>query len=270
MAEELRNIEPIRSLLLHKPLAILSDIDGTLAPIVPNPDEACVSDRAHAALTGLIAAGAKVGLITGRALERARAMAGLDEAIFATSHGLNIWAGGEVEAPAELREWVERAQALIAELDDMEAAGVTVEDKGVLVAFHYRRAPSEAAALAAIRSAIAKPSSAGFRVQHGRKVIELRPPIDIDKGTAAVELVRRMGARAVLCMGDDATDVDMFRAVRTMRSDGIPTTIVAVDSPEVTDDVLAASDYYVRDVTGVEWLLEETLKALTGPTPTNP
>jgi trehalose 6-phosphate phosphatase len=267
MAEELRDIEPIRPILAQRPLGILSDIDGTLAPIVENPAEARISARNHAALTALISAGVKVGLVTGRALEVARAIADLQGAIYATSHGLNIFDGETVEAPAALAEWVTRAREIVAASADLEATGVTVEDKGALVAFHYRRAPSEASAVLAIDSLVASGVAQGFRVLRGRKVVELRPPLDVDKGTAAHELVQRMEARAVVCMGDDETDVDMFHAVAAMRGKGLAAAIIGVESSEVSERLLAICDYYVLGVEGVERLLEEMLRALPGRAP---
>jgi trehalose 6-phosphate phosphatase len=94
-------------------------------------------------------------------------------------------------------------------------------------------------------------------------VVEIRPPIEINKGTAAVDLARRMEARAVLCMGDDLTDVDLFEGVRSLRSEGVESAIVAVISPEVQEEVLAAADYNVEGVPGVEDLLESVLRVIT-------
>ena len=93
-------------------------------------------------------------------------------------------------------------------------------------------------------------------------VIELRPPLDVDKGTALAELSRRMGAGAVICIGDDITDVDMFRRVTAMRERGTPGATVAVESAEATDEVLDGADYSVDGVAGVEWLLAEIVRAL--------
>jgi trehalose 6-phosphate phosphatase len=134
---------------------------------------------------------------------------------------------------------------------------VVVEDKGEILAFHYRRADVEADALAAIRSAIASSETAKhFAVQEGRKVYELRPPLQINKGTAARELAERMGAKAVLAMGDDVTDLLMFEAVRAMP---VPSVVVGVWNEE-WPEVVESGDYFVRGVPGVEWLLDEMVR----------
>jgi trehalose 6-phosphate phosphatase len=263
MAEELRDIEPLRPLIARSPLAIFSDIDGTLAPIVPNPEDASISPRARAAIQKLLAAGARVAFITGRALEKARQIVDVEGAYFAANHGINVYADGEVETPEEVRPYVAWAQQVIRDLADIDVPGVIVEDKGPVVAFHYRQAPSDAQAVAAIRAAISSSEAASrFRVQDGRKVIELRPPLDLDKGTAVVALAQSMGAAAVLCLGDDATDLDMFRGVQQLRAEGTPGANISVWSAEINPLVLESTDYFLRGVEGVEWLLEEVLRAL--------
>jgi trehalose 6-phosphate phosphatase len=263
MAKPLRDIEPIRPLLAHRPLAVFSDIDGTLAPIVPDARDARVSGRAREALRDLMALGVGVGLITGRDLAKAREMTGLDGAWYAANHGLTLSAGGVDETPEAVLSFVPRAQAVIRETAGVASAGVSVEDKGPIVAFHYRRALSPEEARAAIEAAIdGSPSAGAFRVHEGRMVVELRPPLDVDKGTALEELSRRMGPGAVICLGDDRTDVDMFRRVTAMRDGGTPGATVAVESSEATDEVLAVADYCVDGVAGVEWLLGEIVRAL--------
>ena len=263
MAAELRDIEPLRSLLACEPLGIVSDIDGTLAPIVPNPDDAAISARCRALLHALMAKGVRVALISGRSLEKARAMAGLPGALLAANHGLEVWVDGQAETPEAVREYWQRARNVVREVAGMHIPGVTAEDKGPVLAFHYRQAGTRADAREAILQALrASPSARDFRVHEGRKVIELRPPLAIDKGTALADLVARMGARAVLCLGDDATDVDMFRRVAGLRRDGTPGVNVAVYSAEASPLVLEGADYWVRGVPGVEWLLGELVTAL--------
>ena len=263
MAKQLRDINPIRPLLAHRPLAVFSDIDGTLAPIVPDPQDARVTDRAREALRDLMSLGVGVGLITGRDLAKAREMTGLAGAWYAANHGLTLSAGGVDETPEAVRDFLPRVQAVIRETAGVESAGAFVEDKGPIVAFHYRRAASPEEARAAIDAALsASAAAAAFRVHEGRMVVELRPPLDVDKGTALAELLRRMGAGAVICIGDDITDVDMFRRVRELREGGTPGATVAVESPEATDAVLDGADYSVDGVAGVEWLLEGIARAL--------
>ncbi len=258
MAEELRDIAPLRPLLEHRPLALLSDIDGTIAPIVPLPDDSAVTPRAREAILRLIDGGVRVAFVTGRPLETARRMVGIEEAYYATNHGLDVWAPGVGrETPVEVRPYVHWARDVLREIGGIDAEGVVIEDKGAILAFHYRMAPDAEVALTAIKSAILRSeASEHFAVQEGRKVYELRPPLLINKGTAAQMLVTRMGAASVLTMGDDITDFEMFEGVRTL---GLPHAVVGVwnaEEPEVAE----RADYFVHGVVGVEWMLGELVR----------
>jgi trehalose 6-phosphate phosphatase len=262
MAEELRDIGPLLPLLDHQPFAVISDIDGTLAPIVPNPEDARVTEGARESLRGLIDHGVAVAFATGRALEMAREMAGLDGVDIGANHGIDLYIAGERRTPEAVRPYVAWAREIVAAAGDI-GSGVTVEDKGPVLAFHYRNAPDEAAAIAGINAAIESiPAAAHFDRQWGRKLIELRPRLALNKGTAARELLQHVGAASVLVMGDDVTDLDMFAAVSELREAGVPVTRIAVWSPEVDVRMLEESDYFVRGVEGIEWLLDEVLTVL--------
>ncbi len=93
-------------------------------------------------------------------------------------------------------------------------------------------------------------------------VIELRPPLDIDKGTAVETLADRLGVRGIICLGDDITDVDLFTALRRLRAQGLGGAAVAVASQEAAPEVAQAADYAVQGPEGIEWLLSEMVRAL--------
>ena len=263
MAIELHDIEPLRPLLKHRPLGILSDIDGTVAPIVPNPEDAHITARASELIGSLLDAGVRIAFVTGRALEKAREMVEFPDVYFAANHGLNILVNGTIETPESVRPYVGWAGDVLKDLSVIAVPGVVVEDKGPVIAFHYRKAESEAEAVEAIWAAIRSSQAAqAFRVQEGRKVLELRPPLSIDKGTAVDTLAKRMEVQSVICLGDDATDMDMFLGVERLKAHGLPAVSVAVWSPEIPATVLDHTDYMVRGVEGTEWLLQELLKAI--------
>lgn len=264
MAEELPALDPLLPLLGKQPLGIVSDIDGTLSPIVPDPEEARITPRCLALLHDLLARGVRVALVTGRALEKARSMARVEGVAFAANHGLNLWIDGKEETLEEARDYAIKAGELLRDIRPLDHVGVTIEDKGPVLAFHYRRAPDPGTARSAILDAIrASPLSSEFQLQEGRKLIELRPPLPLDKGTALQALARRLHMAAILCLGDDTTDLDMFRGVRELRESGeVPGTSVAVAGEEAAPVLMEAADYWVRGVEGVEWLLGEVLRAL--------
>jgi len=263
MAAPLKDIEPLRPLLAQRPLGLVSDIDGTLAAIVARPEDAAVSPRCRALLSELLGEGVRIAVITGRSLDVARTMVGLDGVAYAANHGLSLWVDGHEETPAAVARYVGLAREALSELAGLETPGVRLEDKGPVLALHYRGASDEEAARqAALRAIESSRAARAFRVHQGRKVIELRPPLAIDKGTALAGLARRLGLKSVICLGDDATDVDMFRAVARLREGGLPAAIVAVRSEEGTAEVLASADYWVDGVPGVEWLLGALVAAL--------
>ena len=262
-AVPLTDIDPLRPLLTVEPLGLFSDIDGTLSPIVEWPEDARVTPRCRELLLDLIRKGVRVALITGRELDVARAMAGLEGAAYAASHGLDFLVGGSIEMRVSVSEYPALVDRVIREASDLAELGITIERKGAGVAFHYRRAADEAAALAGIERAIGSGrATRHFQRIEGRKVVELRPDVEASKGTAARHLAHRLGVKSIICLGDDRTDVDMFQSVAALAKEGLETRSVAVMSLEIHPDVLAAADYTVEGVGGVESLLAELADAI--------
>lgn len=264
MAHLLASIEPLLPVIRQRPLGLLSDIDGTLSPIVPRPEDATVPEAIRVPLRQLAAKGVKVALITGRSLEMARRMVGLDDASYAADHGLTLWLEGRREAAPGLAEY--DALARQAE-DDLRALsqtvpGVQLENKGALLAVHYRRAEGPGAREAILETLARSQAAQRFRLQEGRMVVELRPPLQADKGTALEMLIARLGLQAVICLGDDITDIDMFASLRSLRAERLAGASVVVASREAAPEVGQAADYAVEGQEGVEWLLSEMVRAL--------
>ncbi len=264
MARSLTTIEPLLPVIRHRPLGLLSDIDGTLSPIVPRPDDATVPEAIRAPLRQLAAKGVKVALITGRSLEMARRMVGLDDAAYAADHGLTVWLEGQREVTPGLAEYEALARQTE---DDLRALpqtvpGAELENKGALLAVHYRRAEGPHAREAILEALRRSQAARRFRVQEGRMVVELRPPLQADKGTALEMLVSRLGLSAAICLGDDITDIDMFVSLRRLQAQGLAGASVVVASREAAPEVEQAADYTVGGPEGMEWLLSEMVRAL--------
>jgi trehalose 6-phosphate phosphatase len=263
VAVPLRDIEPLRPLLDVRPLGVFSDIDGTISPIVRRPEDAKVTPRCRELLAGLIGRGVQVALITGRALDVARSMVGVEEATYAANHGLEFWIDGSIEVAEGVAEYTGLVERVLAEAGDLIVAGVQVERKGPGVAFHYRRARDTEAARFSIMRVIESPTAVErFTVLEGRKVFELRPRIEASKGTATRLLAKRLGVKGIVCIGDDRTDIDMFHALSDLREGSTEGRSIAVLSPEVAPDLLDTADYTVDGVEGVEWLLAELIRVL--------
>jgi trehalose 6-phosphate phosphatase len=262
MIERLTNVDQIADVLRARPLAVFSDIDGTLSPIVDEPDEAYVPAEMQNHVRSLMAAGVSVSMVTGRSLDRARRIVGVPVRAYAASHGVDVWIDGESVRPPEVEELGRKARRAMADLRELGSrAGVAIEDKEFGFAIHYRRADDPDEAHGAILRAIAGSKTASeFEVHEGRMLVELRPKLAINKGTALTDLAERFDAKGIVCLGDDVTDIDMFHAVRELRGRGVS---IAVRSEEADERVMGSADYWVDGVEGVQWMLGEIVKALS-------
>ncbi|MGW0814340.1 trehalose-phosphatase [Streptomyces viridiviolaceus] len=252
--------EGLDALLARPGRAVVAlDFDGTLAPIVPDPDQARAHPDAVPALTALAPKVASVAVITGRPAEVAvrhggfADVPGLEHLVVLGHYGAERWdaATGAVTAPephpgvaavrAELPGLLERAGA---------GPGTWIEEKGRAVAVHTRRADDPQAAFDALRGPLTDLAGRhGLIVEPGRMVLELRPP-GMDKGVALLEHARETGAESVLYAGDDLGDLPAFDAVNTLRTDGTPGLLVCSGSDEVTE-LRKRADVVVDGPTGV-------------------
>jgi trehalose 6-phosphate phosphatase len=186
----------------------------------------------------------------------------LEGIVYVGLHGFSL-AMPPIWSEVAVATYTVLARAVLDELRGTVALpGIVFEDKGPLIALHYRLAADPPVARRAILDAIAAaPVAARFTIHEGKMFVEVRPPVpSVNKGAAVCHLAMERGLRSVLYLGDDVTDVDAFRALReptTFRSASI-----VVAGEETPPDVLAAADYRVEGVAGTEWLLGEVAGAL--------
>jgi trehalose 6-phosphate phosphatase len=219
--------------------AVLLDVDGVLAPIVLRPEDARVPDETRAELRRLVDRYSLVACVSGRTSEDAERIVGVPGIVYAGSHGLEL-------AP-EAEEWRGRLHQFGQSVD------WPVEDKGLTVSFHYRGVDDEAAARARLEQVAEQARAQGLLARFGRKVLELRPPIDADKGTAVRALLVDRGLRRALYAGDDTTDLDGFRGL-----DGLEVAVrVAVGSAEGPPELREAADLVVDGPAGALELLRK-------------
>ncbi len=196
--------------------AIFLDFDGTLTPIVAHPDAAVLAPSARAAVAAL-ATEIPVAIISGRDRLDVEARVGVDDLAFAGSHGFDIRFGERTATPAGVgfSEALDVAEALLhGRLDGV--AGALVERKRFSIAAHYRNVGAPEAARVA--EAVAEAATvAGLRTKTGKKVFELQPAVDWDKGRAVLWLLQQLRLDrpeiVPLFIGDDVTDEDAFRAL---------------------------------------------------------
>ena len=200
---------------------LLFDYDGTLTPIVEHPDDAVLPAPVKQLLSRLESSDKfLVGVVTGRSLSDISGRVGLPGLIYAGNHGLEIMAPGLEfvhEAAAALASVQEEIGARLREAMVGEA-GVIVEPKGLSLTVHYRMAPdSHEKQINERFNATVAPfvESGSVRITTGKKVLEVRPNVEWDKGKAIAKLQETfIGAGLTVFFGDDRTDEDGFRVVQ--------------------------------------------------------
>ncbi|WP_225447698.1 trehalose-phosphatase [Streptacidiphilus sp. P02-A3a] len=252
--------------LLEEPAraVVALDFDGTLAPIVANPERAYAHPGAVDALARLAPRLAAVLVLTGRPAETAVRLGGfagatgLDRLIVLGHYGLERWdaATGALRAPEE-HPGVTALRAQLVELPLPE--GARIEDKGHSLAVHTRRAADPAAALAALDAPLrALADRNGLAVEPGRMVLELRPP-GMDKGVALTSALRELDAGSVLFAGDDLGDLAAYAAVEELRADAALPGLLVCSAPATGEARVAAladrADLVVPGPDGVVALL---------------
>src|SRR5246127_68889 len=265
--------KPVTSALLSEALAplradprhaaIMLDIDGTLAPIVTNAADAHVPESTRQLLIAVARAYGLVACVSGRRASEARAMVSIGSISYAASRGVEVRRAAWTEAvlAPDAADWVRRIHEFGREADtaDTRRRRVRLEDKGPIVAFHWRGAPDEEAARAAIDATAERAQAAGLRTHWGRKVLEVRPPIRIDKGVGIKRLLKEVGPeiKSALYIGDDTTDLDAFRALTELVQEGRLTRAVrvGVESEEGPSQITAEADVIVDGPEGVRRLL---------------
>ncbi len=239
------------------PLLVATDLDGTLAPIVPRPEDARVPPPTLAALERLAGA-AHVAVVTGRDLATARALVPVPGVEFVASHGHEASFGAPAPpAPSPLDDRLEALALAVGER--LLGTALRIEWKARSVAFHYRADPSLAAPL---RDALADLPE-GFRLQPGRLVLEVLPD-GAGKGAAVEALVQRFRPVSVIVLGDDLTDVAMFEVARTIGHAGARALSLGVaGGAETPPEVVAAADAVVPQgqVAAILALLADALAA---------
>ncbi|MGH2939498.1 MAG: trehalose-phosphatase [Solirubrobacterales bacterium] len=246
--------------------AILTDFDGTLAPIVERADEVALPDDARAVLLALIDRYAMVGAISGRRAADVRDRMGLDGVAYAGNHGLELMMPGDVEPKPDPslggREGDAAAFMAAVEAARLDDAGLRLEDKGPIQALHWRGAADEARAEAVAREVGVEAGRAGLEPHWGRKVLELRPVGGGGKGAAVASILAEDGVDRVVYAGDDRTDVDAFRRLGELRDAGelVAAVRVGVLSAEGPPEVAEEADVTVEGPAGwleiLAWLAE--------------
>ncbi|HEY3827586.1 MAG TPA: trehalose-phosphatase [Solirubrobacteraceae bacterium] len=258
-------LEPLRSDPSHS--AVLLDIDGTLAPIVRHATDAHVPEATRSLLIEIAKRYRLVGCVSGRRAASARQVVAIGSIAYVGNHGGELLRAGatQPELDPELAAWTERVRAFAARAytGEHQRLRVRSEDKHTIAAFHWRGAPDEDAAAAAVREIAVRAQAEGLAVHWGRKVLEVRPPVVLDKSLGVSALLSDDGLafHAGLYVGDDTTDLDAFRGLRALVQAGTlaQALCVAVRSEEAPAALIDQADLTIDGTDGVRQLLEALL-----------
>jgi trehalose 6-phosphate phosphatase len=251
----------LTKLVSYPRLGLVTDVDGTISPIVDRPDAARVTPRCRELLQALQRHLALVAVISGRAAQDVQAMVDLAGVQVVGNHGLEWWCDGQVEIAPAVAAYRPALEAAAATVHTHLVPGMFVEDKGATLSIHYRRTADPAAT--ADRLAALLPEIAGehnLKIFRGNMIFELRPPVGIDKGSAFRQLVEKHQLDAALYLGDDTTDVDALRMARRLRDSATCYALgLGVESDHMPPALRDQADLLLSGVQDVEaflaWLL---------------
>jgi trehalose 6-phosphate phosphatase len=245
--------------------AVLLDVDGVLAPIVQHADDAHMPETTRRPLIEIAKRYKVVACVSGRRASDARRIVSLGSIAYLGSHGSEVLRPGSIspEIDRELQAWSRRVQKFTHDAfsEELRKLRVRLEDKEAIAALHWRGVPDEEGAENAIREVAGAAEQAGYQTHWGRKVLEIRPPVRIDKGAGIVNLLKDTDLGAAMYVGDDRTDLDAFRGLDALKERGrLGLAIkVGVRSDEGPSELAEEADFMVEGTDGVRALLQALL-----------
>lgn len=251
----------LQTLIEQPRLGVITDMDGTISPIVDKPDAALITSRSREALLGLQSTLTLVAAVSGRGVEDLRARVAVPGMVYIGNHGLERWVDDRVELLPAAAAFRPAVAAAAGALRERQLPGMVIEDKTATLSVHYRQTSDPqtvAREFAPIVQEIA--TQQGLAFFQGRMVFELRPPVKVDKGTAFAALVTDYALDGAVYLGDDTTDADALRMARQLRETGSCYTLgIGVDSDDTPAIVRDSADLLANGVSAVEdfllWLL---------------
>ncbi|MCL4433618.1 MAG: trehalose-phosphatase [Actinobacteria bacterium] len=233
--------------------ALLLDFDGTVADIVPEPGRATAMSGIPELLGILAHHLATVAVISGRPLDflEDRLAGAGNDVILVGLYGLEMLVDGKRLMEPGANRWDELIRLAHDEAWKDRPAGVFVEDKGLGFALHWRNVPE--LAQEALQIAVRLADAYGLELQPGRMAIELRVPVNVDKGSTVAKLAD--GRKRICYIGDDAGDLKAYDALDVLSRSGSVVLRVAVNSPEIPGDLLERADTLLAEPASVAKML---------------
>lgn len=238
-------------------LGLMTDMDGTISPIVQRPEDAHPTAHSRELLAALAEKLALVAVISGRGAADLQARVGLPQLVYIGNHGLERWNDGRAVITPAAQPFRASLEAALDDFAPYQVEGMQIEDKGATISIHYRRTADPASVAHSLTPTVQQIAAKhGLAAFPGRMIFELRPPIPINKGTAFRQLVSEYQLDAAVYIGDDVTDADALSAARELRSAGACYAVgVGVLSGDTPTSVLEAADVLASGISDVEAFL---------------
>ena len=254
--------------LRQSPFGLITDVDGTISQTAPTPQAARVSPLCRRYLSHLSSRLALVAAISGRPAAQVRNMIRIDSMVYIGNHGLERWTSDHVEFSSIAGDYSRAIKSVVKELRPrLSTEGISIEDKGVTATIHYRLSPEPQVAEREIINAVeASPRARGLRIIRGRMAINLLPPIEVNKGTATLDLIQEYNLQGGIYLGDDSTDIDAFRAIHTAcRNLNFQGFAIGIVSSEMPEKLVEEADFTLNGVSDVErflrWMSRNVLQS---------
>ena len=245
--------------IARKPrFGLILDFDGTISEIAPTPGQAEIEPGCAEALDTLSRRLALTAVVSGRAVVELRDKVGLQRVRYVGSHGAEYLYGREVSTVREADAYRDKIMAVFERLKaTVDQPGFIWQDKGVGASVLYRLASNPDEAERALREAVSSmPDAQEIGVFWGKRVLELRALIGMNKGYALRKLVDEFALDGAIYIGDDTTDADALSALNGLVTSGDLTGLgVAITYRDSPEELLAAAQYSLAGVGEVETFL---------------
>jgi len=252
------HLDSVREAIKLLPFGLITDIDGTISPTAPTPQQAGVTPLCQQYLSALCNHLALVAVISGRPAAEAKNMINIDGVVYIGNHGLERWVGGHSEFIKDAQDYSRVIKAAIEELTPLLSMKcVSIDDKRVTATIHYRLCQNSLSAERNILAAIENsPHARSLRTIQERMAFDLLPPVKIDKGTALLDLIQEYNLQGGVYLGDDLTDIDAFRAIHAACRDlDFRGFAIGVTSQEMPEKLTEEADFTLNGVNDVERFL---------------
>ena len=254
------HLDVIEEALRRSSFGLITDIDGTISQTAPTPQQAEVSPLCRQYLSVLCNYLTLVAAISGRPTVQVKSMINIDGMVYIGNHGLERWSEGHSEFTKDVQDYPSVIKAAIKELTPLlSMKGISIEDKGVTLTIHYRLCPDHQSARQDILAAIENsPHAKSLRIiQESKYAINLLPPVNVDKGTATLDLIQEYNLQGGVYLGDDITDIYAFRAIHAACRDlDFQGFAIGITSQEMPEKLAEEADFTLNGVDDVECFLK--------------